>query len=380
MASVDAIREVTAEVVLIPRPRTAAVGGGLKARTQFATVVCSMLTDGGLRGESYISFESIGVAHGFAEVLSDAGQALIGTEHASRRDARRVVARELHDLLPRSGMVQLLLSLVDIALWDLFGKLSNLPVWRLIGGSGTDVRCYASHGLFSGETEDQLEGSARRLVNEGFVGVKLRIGRRPLREDIARAKRVRAAVGRDVSIMVDGLWSMRSGDAIRFGRAVEELEISWLEDPTAEGNLAELKRVRNNVTIPVASAERVSSVDEFRRLIDADVVDIAIIDVYHIGGVSPWLECAALAADRGVAVAGHAAPAYSAHLVSAVENGEVIEYFPWWDELQGGAMKPSNGAFSMPDAPGWGMPLDPIAIDTYRAELTRKVSTSISGT
>lgn len=369
----DEIREVSTEVVLIPRPATPAVGGGLKRRTQFATVVLSIRTHGGLAGESYISFESIRQAQGIASVVSDAGQALLGTDSLARRSIAQILAREIHSLLPGSGMAQVLLSLADIALWDLFGKISGLPVWRLNGGSGASVECYASHGLFGGETESQLEDNARRLVEEGFRGVKLRVGHRPVAEDVSRAQLVRAAVGPEISIMVDGLWSMSSGEAIRFARAVEDLNIAWFEDPTVEGNPAELRRVRENVIIPIASAERVSSVHAFRELLDAQVLDIAIIDIYHIGGVSAWLQCAALAKERGVKVAGHAAPAYSAHLVSAAENGYVTEYFPWWDELQGEAMKPVKGAFHMTDEPGWGMPLEAAAMDRYRRELADRV-------
>lgn len=369
----DAVREVATEVVLIPRPPTAPVGGGLKARTQFATILLSVESEGGLVGESYLSLESIAQARGLAAIMAEACQAVVGVDAFARARSCRAVVGELHDLLPGSGAVQMLVSLVDLALWDLCGKITGMPVWRLAGGEGREVPCYASHGLFSGETDDQLEVSAHRLVEAGFKGVKLRIGRRPLADDVARARRVRDAVGPEASIMVDGLWSMSSSEAISFARAVEDLKIAWLEDPVAEGNVAELRRVRDNVAVPIASAERISSVAEFRRLLDADVLDVAILDVHHIGGPTSWLLCAALANERGISVAGHSAPSYSAQLVSAAENGLVVEYFPWWDELQGGAMTPDRGLFTMAGQPGWGMPLDKAAIDAYRERLEETV-------
>jgi L-alanine-DL-glutamate epimerase-like enolase superfamily enzyme len=360
------IRVVNAEVVLIPRPPTARVGGGFKQRTQFATIVLSIRAESGLVGESYISLESIRQAQGLALILTDAIQSLVGIDAFARQSVTEILGKELRGLLPGSGAAQMLFALVDIALWDLNGKLTGLPVWRLNGGAGASVDCYASNGLFAGETEEQLDASARRILSKGFRAVKLRIGGRPLAEDVARARRVRAIVGPDTSIMVDALWSLTSTEAIRFGRAVEDLDIAWLEDPTAEGDLRELKRVRDNIAIPVASAERASSVAAFQAYLDAEAIDIAILDIYHIGGATAWLQCAALANERAVRVAGHAAPAYSSHLVSASENGYVAEYFPFWDELHGGALTPEKGAIRMTDEPGWGISLDRAALERYR--------------
>ncbi len=335
----------------------------LGARTRFVSLVVEVHTRNGPSGFGYVTGESPGQMAAVGRIVEDLAVRLID----SGIDARQSAA--IHermwnwtvDLL-HEGAATLALAAIDIALWDIKGKAAGEPLWRLLGGARDSVPAYASETLWRHMSLAEIEAAGAALVARGFDAMKLRLGNRPWREDVARAVALRRAVGPDAKIMTDALWAMRADEAIRLARALadSEADIYWFEEPVRDGDWAGLARVRDQGLLTVAGGERVSAITQIPELVRA--VDHAILDVHHIGGITPWLKAAAMldAADLPISV--HIVPEVQAHLVAAQRTGAWVEYMPWWDALYEEPLRARAGRLTLTETPGLGLNLSRSAL------------------
>lgn len=342
----------------------------LGARTRFVSLVVEVHTRGGPSGFGYVTGESPRQMAAVGQIVSDLGERLVDLGIDARRNAA------IHDLmwnwtvdLLHEGAATLALSAIDIALWDIKGNAADEPLWRLLGGARDSVPAYASETLWRHMSLDQIEEAGAALVARGFDAMKLRLGKRPWHEDVARAAALRRVVGPDAKIMTDVLWALRADEAIRLARALadSDADIFWFEEPVRDGDWAGLKRVRDQGLLTVAGGERVSAITQVTDLIRS--VDHAILDVHHIGGITPWLKAAAMldAADLPISV--HIVPEVQAHLVAAQRTGAWVEYMPWWDALYEEPLRAHGGRLKLPHAPGLGLTLSRRALKELRVEV-----------
>jgi len=341
----------------------------LGARTRFVSLVVEVHTLGGPSGFGYVTGESPQQMAAVGRIVADLGERLIDSGLDARQNAA-IYERMWNwtvDLM-HEGAATLALSAIDIALWDIKGKAADEPLWRLLGGMRDSVPAYASESLWRHMSQDEIEAAGAGLVARGFDAMKLRLGNRPWHEDVARAVALRRVVGPKVRIMTDVLWAMRADEAIRLARALadSEADIFWFEEPVRDGDWAGLKRVRDAGLLTVAGGERVSSITQVPHLIGA--VDHAILDVHHIGGITPWLKAAAMldAADLPISV--HIVPEVQAHLVASQRTGAWVEYMPWWDALYEEPLRAVDGKLTLPNKPGLGLTLSRRALTDLRVE------------
>jgi len=297
----------------------------------------------------------------------------------------------------RGGIVIAAISGVDIALWDLRGKLAGMPLWRLLGGYRRRVPAYATGGFYAeGKGVRELADEMRAYCRHGFRAVKLKVGRNsgiegsPLRamadrgvcevslaEDLARVRAVREAIGPDVRLMVDanGAWDVPT--AVRMGRALEELDVYWFEEPVWPDDLAGSAEVAAKVAIPIAGYETCSyGTVSFRDYIAARAVHFVQPDVAWAGGLTETLKIAHLAQAANLPLAPHihgsaVAVAAAAHLLGAVRNGSMAEMvFPAHPLMGDLAREPlvvdGAGEIDLGERPGLGIELDPDAVKRYR--------------
>ena len=265
------------------------------------------------------------------------------------------------------GMLNMAMSPLDIALWDAAGKSLGQPLCRLLGGYTDRVRAYASDGLWYSLNLETLARSARSHVDRGFDLMKLRLGREPTpATEVARVRSVQDAVGDRVGIMVDATESWSEPQAMASGKALQEAGITWLEDPVSHRNLPGLAALAQALEVPVAAGEHLFGLEPFQRTLDARAVNIAIIDLARVGGITPWMKVAALAQARGIPLAGHVIPEVHVHLLSAVPNGYLVEYMPRSEPLFETRLSLEDGYLVAPQAPGLGVELDEEACDRYR--------------
>jgi L-alanine-DL-glutamate epimerase-like enolase superfamily enzyme len=267
------------------------------------------------------------------------------------------------------GKPQLMAALagIDIALWDLKGRLAGLPLWKLLGAGRNAVPAYASGGYYGPGGEADVEGLVEEMTGYrrlGFTAMKLKVGGVPLAEDVERVRAVREALP-DVLLMLDANSAYDLPAAIEAARAFEPFGIHWLEEPLAWFDpVFGLARLAAHTSIPLASGERELHRFACRDLVDHTPIRYLQFDCTRAGGITEWLRVAAYASAHGVLMAPHHDPQIHGHLVAAAENGYVLEVFPnpvrdpVWEGLFTEQPLIAEGQVVLPDRPGLGVELD----------------------
>lgn len=214
---------------------------------------------------------------------------------------RDVIWHKVYNLLRdhgQKGMPMQSLSGVDIALWDIAGKVANLPIHLLIGGQHRkDVPVYGYGMMLRPEPADSLvdrfKDEAAKIKDMGFVATKMKIGLGP-KDDIRLAQAVRDGVGEDFKFMVDANHCYTTSDAFYVGRALEELDAYWFEEPIAPEDLDGYRELRTGLKVNISGGEAEFNRWGWRKLLEARGLDIAQPEVCALGGISEYLRVLAL--------------------------------------------------------------------------------------
>jgi L-alanine-DL-glutamate epimerase-like enolase superfamily enzyme len=161
----------------------------------------------------------------------------------------------------------------------------------------------------------------------------------------------------------------RVEQAIDIGRRVEDAGVGlfWLEDVTTADDYPGLARITAALSTPVAGGEYVWGIVPFRHMVEARSVDIVMIDLVRVGGITQWLKVAGMAEAFNLPVVSHLIPEVHVHLIGAIPNGLTVEYMPWLTRLFEEVPRPQNGELTMPTAPGLSLKFNQAEIDRYRA-------------
>ncbi|MBI3960667.1 MAG: mandelate racemase/muconate lactonizing enzyme family protein [Chloroflexi bacterium] len=254
---------------------------------------------------------------------------------------------------------------IDMALWDIKGKALGVPVYELLGGKIRDsIRLYAH----AHTPERSLE-----LVERGFTGIKTGGVADPLQ----RIKRIREAVGPQVDLMADvhGPPWLTVPDAIRLGKALEEYDLLFYEDPVAPENIENIAKVARAVNLPIAAGERHATIYGVRELIEREIVDVIQPDTGRAGGLLQMKKQAAMAEVHGISFAPHdgslgpVAEMAAVHLLCTLPNFLILEHLEDDAPQRYEVMQPQptivNGAIVAPNTPGLGVDIVEEAIAYY---------------
>lgn len=271
------------------------------------------------------------------------------------------------------GLFQQALSAVDIAWWDLAGRLRNQPVADLAGGTVLDeIPLYGSGG-FTTLTDDELAEQVAGWHEVGARAMKIKIGEswgaRPDR-DLARVRQLIELAGPGVAPMVDANGGYTIGQAQRIGHELDTLGVSWFEEPVSSEDLAGLALLRQQLRLDVAAGEYLSEQSAVLAMLPS--VDCLQLDATRCGGYTGFQRAAAIAAGRNLKVSAHCGPAVHAPLMAAIPNLAHVEYFADHVRLEPllvDGVTPARGGRLHPDlsAPGHGMRLAESA-QRYRSE------------
>lgn len=263
--------------------------------------------------------------------------------------------------LGRPGIASMSISAVDAALWDLKGKLLEVPVARLLGAVRDEVPIYGSGG-FTSYDDATLANQLAGWVEQGIPRVKMKVGREPAR-DMHRVALARRAIGHaDLFVDANGAWDRK--EALAWAERLVEHDVRWLEEPVSSDDLEGLRLVRDRApaTIDVTAGEYGWEEREFARMLAAGAVDVLMPDLTRCGGVSGFARAAALADTSGVPISAHCAPAITLHAACAAPRLRHIEWFHDHVRIEAmlfeGAPTPERGAIR-PDLarPGLGLEL-----------------------
>src|SRR5438270_7704320 len=356
-------------IVLLPNDEPLA-GFSENPNAKNPIVWLRLRTDDGIEGLG-VSYFGGALTRVLRHAIDELGALAIG-EDPLRVEA---VAKKLRDAAGSSGpagILMMAMSAIDVALWDIKGKALGLPLWKLLGGGRDRIATYASGALRRGLKLDEAVTAAGRLREKGYRQTKMQLGlpgaTGPARE-IEQARSIREAGSPDMDLMCDINQRWRPEQAIDLGRRVEDARVGlfWLEDVTTHDDYAGLARVAAALSTPIAGGEYVWGIVPFRHMVEARSVDIVMIDLVRVGGITQWMKVAGMAESFNVPVVSHGVPEIHVHLVGAVPNGLTVEYMPWLMRLFEEVPQPVNGELAMPTAPGLGLKFDQATIDRYRA-------------
>ena len=358
------ITHVTTRILRTPADNPLVVG--LPAPTDTREFVTLELgTDQGLTGIG-LTFFGGALTPALKAAVDGLAGLLIGDD-PTQTEAIAAKARRAAGGSGPGGLFTLALSAIDIACWDLKGKALGRSVAALLGGLRARVPTYASGALMRPHPIDYLAKAGPRLRDMGFRQMKMQCGSEPtVAASVERVRVMREAIGPDVDLMCDinQLWSVNH--AIEVGRRIEPYHLFWLEDPTAHDDFAGLARIADNPVTPIAAGGYHYGIVPFRHMLEARSIDVVMIDLLRVGGVTQWMKVAGMAEAFNLPVVSHLVPELHVHLIAAIPHGLTVEYMPWTLRLYEQTPRLENGQLLVPDTPGFGLAFDQAALKRYQ--------------
>lgn len=318
----------------------------------------------GVSGHTYLFCYTPLVLKPVCELLGNLEPVLQGLPVAPLEIGRSLHAR--FRLLGAKGIVGMALAGIDMAAWDIVARVEGQPLARALGADLASIRAYNSCGL--GLIGPELAPTeAEGLLASGFSAIKVRLGYPDLDTDIRVVRAVRSAVGEGVHLMSDYNQALSVPEAERRVRALADEGLCWIEEPCLAHDYRGCARVRAVSTCPIQMGENWWGPSEMATSIECGASDFGMPDAMKIGGVSGWLQAAALAEVAGMPISTHLFPEVSAHLLAATPTRHWLEFVDWAAPILAQPMEINNGTVQIPEAPGSGIEWDEAAIGRYLA-------------
>lgn len=352
---------VEVRVVEVPlgRPIVSRVG----SFDRWPLILIDLYTHEGIVGRSYLEPYLLKAGRYIVPAIEDLAQARCGARVQPLSDFQS--ARKSLSLIGYEGVAMIAVAGLDMAAWDVLAKGAGLPLASLLGGAPGPVNAYNSNGLWLTEV-DRLGDEAAALVAEGgFRGLKLRLGRDQLAQDLRAIRKVRDAVGEDVKLMVDFNQGLSLGDALRRCHALDGEGLFWFEEPIVYDNLSGYAQLKRELSTPVQLGENFYGPRGLLQALDAGACDLVMPDLMRIGGVSGWLRSAPIAAAQGIEVSTHLYPEVCAHLLCVTETAHWLEWQDWANPVLAEPFEVVAGQLVVAKRPGCGIAWDEATVKRF---------------
>lgn len=275
--------------------------------------------------------------------------------------------RFLHDL-GGAGFTTTALGAVDTALWDLVAKSMGKPLVDVLGRVRKSIPVYAS-GINLGLSEDDLIAQVTRWRDAGYPAMKVKIGKPELAEDVERLTRIREVIG-GRPLMVDANQGWGPEIAVRRINGLRGLDLAWVEEPLISDDIAGHANLRRHIETPIGVGENIYTIYQFRDYLVADAVDYVQADIVRVGGITPYLEIAALSQAFNRPMAPHFMLELSAQILCTLPNAYIAE------DTEGGTLSALkalrtphplvDGHYTPLDVPGHGLDFDRDYMEQHR--------------
>jgi len=365
------IRGLRTTAVNVPMKR--ALGTSARRMDIAPLVLIDLETQEGVTGRAYVFCYLPAAAAGVESILRDAAAFVTG-DRVSPVDLNAKLARHFR-LLGVRGIVTMALAGLDAACWDALAVAAGVPLVALLGGSTRPILAYNSNGMSirdagSGIRDplSELADEAEALLHEGnFTAIKLRLGYATLDEDRAALHAVRARVPRGTVLMADYNQALTVAEALERGRALDAEGLAWIEEPVRHDDYAGHATLTRELATPIQIGENFDTPNAMAEALAAQACDYAMPDFARIGGVSGWLEAAALAQAAGMEMSSHLYPEFSAHLLAVTPTCHWLEYVDWAAPVLREPIEIRDGHAIIPNRPGAGIEWNDAAVTRFRA-------------
>lgn len=334
--------------------------------TDWPLILIDLNTREGIAGRSYLEPYIVKAMKYLIPALHDFS-ALFKGQPLSPVTMYERARKSLH-FVGYQGLSMIAVSGLDMAAWDALAKAAGLPLCVLLGGSAGPVKAYNSNGLWLNEPA-ALAAEASELRDEGgFSGLKLRLGRERMSDDLAAIAAIRDGVGDDMHLMADFNQGLHLGEALQRCQAIDGLGLEWIEEPIVYDNFAGFSQLAAELKTPIQIGENFYGPGDLARALQCKACDYVMPDFMRIGGVTGWLRAAAIAGTAGIPMSTHLYPEVAAHVMRVTETAHWLEWQNWANPVLRNPYEIRNGMLHIPDTPGVGLEWNEEAVKAYGVE------------
>lgn len=329
--------------------------------TAGGSVVLRIRTDAGITGWASSSFGMIAGGPRVVQTIleEEVKPVLLGKDPAFPRGIRAELWKAL-EYQGVGGATQFAIAAVDIAVWDILGKSANLPVYKMLGAFRDRLPVYSMCGWYY-ENDGDLSHFKRAIseaVERGYQAVKIKVGRGTIDEDAQRIRLAQEVLGKGRRVMVDANQVFNRNDALRRGRVYQEMGCFWYEEPLPPQDMDGYAELARDLDMRIATGENLNTKYAFADLISRRGADVVQPDNRRAGGVTEWMEIAAVADANGLELASHGGGATNLNMLLALPNAIYME--------SSGPLKIKDGEVAGPEEPGMSSELSAAEIKKYK--------------
>lgn len=324
-------------------------------------VVLRIRTNAGITGWAHSSFGNRGEGARIVQSILEyeVKPVIMGKDPAFPRRIRADLWKAMN-YQGVTGISQFALAATDIALWDILGKNAGLPVYKMLGGCRDRMPVYSMCGWYydNDEALSRFKSQLVAAVEQGYKAVKIKVGKYSLDDDVRRIRLARDTIGKNRRLMVDANQVFDRKEALQRGRAYQEMGCFWLEEPLPPQDMEGFSLVAQALDMRIATGENLNTKYAFADLLARRGADVVQPDNRRAGGVSEWMEIAAIAGGYEVEVASHGGGPTDLNMLLAMPNAIYME--------TGGPHKMIDGEVPAPEEPGMSSEVSAEEIRKYK--------------
>jgi mandelate racemase len=333
--------------------------------TEWPLILIDLHTAEGVVGRAYLEPYLTKSMRYLVPALNDLGELLKG---------RRVAPVEFYDAARRSlnfvglqGLSMIAVAGLDMAAWDALARAAGVPLCVLLGGTVGSVPAYNSNGLWLKEPAAVAAEAVELQAEGGFKGLKLRLGRPRIADDLATVDAVQQAVGADTRLMVDFNQGLSFAEALERCPLIDDRGLAWIEEPILYDNLEGFARLAAELKTPIQIGENFYGPRDLHTALTMKACDLVMPDFMRIGGITGWLRAAPIAAAAGIPISTHLYPEVAAHVLRISETAHWLEWQDWADPVLQAPYAVKGGELHIPDRPGLGIEWDERVVQAHLA-------------